>query len=135
GEELRRAGYQQLIKKPASAGFFMGHIAGWRCAYPAYKTRRPCKRSAAGQKGYANIVIRYAINSAICAAPFSTLVRPVEKDIWHSSKDATITIISGAPSANCNSFPVIKAINVTTGTVREMVARTEPKNRFIARCT
>ena len=36
----------------------MGHIAGWHFAYPAYKTRRFCKRSAAGQKGYAKIVIK-----------------------------------------------------------------------------
>ena len=44
--------------------------------------------------------------------------------IWHSTKEATITTISGAPSANCNSLPVIKAISVTTGTVSEMVANT-----------
>lgn len=59
----------------------------------------------------------------------------MEKEIWHSTKEATITTISGAPSANCNSLPVIKAISVTTGTVSEMVANTEPKNRFIARWT
>ncbi len=50
----------------------------------------------------------------------------MEKEIWHSTKEATITTISGAPSANCNSLPVIKAISVTTGTVSEMVANTEP---------
>ncbi|MNC33233.1 hypothetical protein D3C75_816180 [compost metagenome] len=32
-------------------------------------------------------------------------------------------------------MPVSMAINVTAGTVSEIVASTEPKNRFIARCT
>lgn len=67
------------------------------------------------------------------AAPFSTLVRPVEKEIWHSTSEATITTISGAPRPKRSSLPVRKAMRVTTGTVSDMVASTEPKNRFIAR--
>ena len=47
-------------------------------------------------------------------------MRPVEKEIWHNSSEATITIISGAPSPNCSSLPVKKAIKVTTGTVSEL---------------
>ncbi len=58
----------------------------------------------------------------------------VEKEICHSTKEATITTISGAPSATA-IHSVINAISVTTGTVSEIVANTEPKNRFIARWT
>ena len=67
------------------------------------------------------------------AAPFSTLVRPVEKEIWHSTSEATITTISGAPRPKRSSLPVRKAMRVTTGTVSEMVASTEGPEDLAAR--
>ncbi|MNU02494.1 hypothetical protein D3C72_2462220 [compost metagenome] len=61
------------------------------------------------------------------------MVLPVENDSWHSSNTVSITTICGVCRPKISVCPVRVAMMVTAGTVSEMVASTEPKNRFIAR--